>query len=219
MSAAVKPTNPRRAYRSSVREASAGRTRQAIVTAAGALFLEQGYSAASLANIAAAAGVARPTVFAVFGSKPAILREVLDQALAGDDQPVPVAERIWFRPVWEAGTAPAVLEAYAEVCTLIGRRAARLFETVRRAADDSTELADLWATLRANRRAGAQMVVEHLLTLGTLTAGLELQPAVDALWLLNDPAHYASLVLECGWPEPRFRGWLAGMMRGALLPG
>jgi hypothetical protein len=101
---------------------------------------------------------------------------------------------------------------------VIGRRAALLFETVRQAAGDSTEVADLWATLQANRRAGAQMVIERLQTLGPRTAGLERQRAVDVLWLLNDPAHYASLVLSCRWPEPDFRTWLAGTMRSALLP-
>lgn len=77
-----------------------------------------------LADVARAAGVARPTVFAAFGSKAALLRQVLDEALAGDDEPVPVAHRPWFRPVWEAREPAAVLEAYAGVCTLIAGRAA-----------------------------------------------------------------------------------------------
>lgn len=34
--------------------------------------------------------MARPTVFSAFGSKAALLREVVDQALAGDDEPVPL---------------------------------------------------------------------------------------------------------------------------------
>jgi AcrR family transcriptional regulator len=87
-----------RRYSSPLREENARRTRQAIIAAAHQLFTERGYGATSLADIAAAAGVARPTPSAVFGSKPALLKEVLDQALAGDDEPVPVAQRPWFRP-------------------------------------------------------------------------------------------------------------------------
>src|SRR5215468_11217742 len=137
----VKRQAPRRRYESPVREANARRTRAAIVAAASELFTARGYAATSLADIAAAAGVARPTVFAAFGSKPALLRQVLDQALAGDDEPIPVAQRPWFRPVWDATTPSAVLDAYAAVCTLINRRAARIFEVVRRAADQAPEVA------------------------------------------------------------------------------
>jgi hypothetical protein len=124
---------------------------------------------------------------AAFGSKAALLRELLDEALAGDDEPVPVAEREWFQPVWEATTPSAVLDAYAGVCVLIAARAARLFEVVHRAADDSAEVAQLWQSLQDNRRAGARMVLEHALTVGQLADRLTLERAIDTLWILNDP--------------------------------
>jgi len=217
MSKDVKKEVPRRQYRSAVRADNAQRTRRAIVSAAGDLFVAKGYAATSLAEVAVAAGVARPTVFAAFGSKAALLRQVLDEALAGDDAPVPVAQRPWFQPVWDAGTPAAVLDAYADVCVLIAGRAAQLFEAVRRAADDSPDAAQLWQTLQSNRRAGATMVLKHALTLGSLTNGLSLEQAIDILWLFNDPAHYAALVLDRGWPEGRFRSWLADTTRQALI--
>ncbi|ACZ85655.1 putative transcriptional regulator, TetR family [Streptosporangium roseum DSM 43021] len=214
----VKDQEPKRRYQSRLREDGTRRTRQAIVAAAGELFVANGYVATSLADIAVAAGVARPTVFAAFGSKPALLREVLDQALAGDDAPVPVADRPWFKPVWDATTQAAVLDAYAQVCVLIGGRAAALFETVRRAADAAPEVTELWDTLQANRRAGARMVVERLRSTGPLRPGLDGERAVDVMWLLNDPAHYSAMVQRCDWPADSFRDWLAGVMRDALLP-
>jgi AcrR family transcriptional regulator len=213
----VKGAPGKRRYQSPVREESARRTRQAIVAAAAGLFASRGYPATSLADIAAAAGVARPTVFATFGSKGALLRQVLDEALAGDDEPVPVADRPWFRPVWEAPTQAGVLDAYARVCTVIGGRAALIFEAVRRAADSSAELSELWDTLQANRRAGAHMVVRHLETFGPLRPGLGTITATDRLWICNDPAHYHALVRQCGWPEPEFTVWLAGQMRHSVL--
>ncbi len=209
---------PRRRYASPVREENARRTRAAIAAAASDLFTARGYAATSLADVATAAGVARPTVFAAFGSKPALLRQVLDQALAGDDEPVPVASRPWFRPVWDASTQDAVLGAYAVVCTLIGGRAAQIFEAVRRAAGTSPEVTELWNTVQGNRRAGARMVVRHLQSLGPLGPGLGARRATDLLWIFNDPAHYNALVLDCGWPESVFTDWLGGQMRQALLP-
>ncbi|MEH0930407.1 TetR/AcrR family transcriptional regulator [Micromonospora sp. CPCC 205558] len=213
----VKDGKPTRRYRSAVREESARRTRRAVVGAAAELFVERGYAGTSLADVAAAAGVARPTVFAAFGSKPALLRQVLDEALAGDDEPVPVAQRPWFRPVFEADTQAGVLHAYAGVCTLIGRRAARIFETVRRAADEASEVADVWETLLRNRRAGARMVVERGRSLGPLRQGSDVERAVDTLWIFNDPAHYDALVLRCGWTEDSFSDWLSERMQDALL--
>jgi AcrR family transcriptional regulator len=213
----VKDGAPRRRYASPLREQNARRTRAAIVAAASDLFTARGYAATSLADVAAAAGVARPTVFAAFGSKPALLRQILDQALAGDDEPVPVASRPWFRPVWDAPTQEAVLGAYAQVCTLIGGRAAQSFEAVRRAAGTSPEVTELWNTLQGNRRAGAHMVVRQLETLGPLGSGLGTRRATDLLWVFNDPAHYNALVLQCGWRESVFTDWLGGQMRHALL--
>jgi hypothetical protein len=150
--------------------------------------------------------------------QPALLRQVLDQALAGDDEPLPVAQRPWFRPVWDASTPPAVLDAYAGVCTLISSRAARIFEVVRRAADQAPEIAQLWDTLQRNRRAGARMVIEHAVSLGPLAAGLDIDHATDILWIFNDPAHYDTLVSHRGWPEPGYTRWLSSQIRHALLP-
>ncbi|WP_439379074.1 TetR/AcrR family transcriptional regulator [Amycolatopsis lexingtonensis] len=211
----VKGAKTTRRYNSAVREESARRTRQAITAAAAELFVARGYDATSLADIASAAGVARPTVFAAFGSKAALLKWLVDQALAGDDEPVAVADRPWFQPVWQAKTQRAVLDAYAEVCTLIGARAWPLFEVVRRAADPASDVADLWATLVGNRRAGAAMVIDRLREFGPLRDPHD--RAVDALWVLNDPAHYGSLVNRCGWTAPEFRTWLSNQMAAALL--
>jgi AcrR family transcriptional regulator len=214
----VKSGETRRQYRSAVREEGALRTRQAIVAAAADLFVARGYAATSLADIALAAGVARPTVFAAFGSKSALLKQVLDEALAGDDEPVPVAQRPWFAPIWDATTPAAVLDAYAGVCLIIARRAARLFETVRRAADETADGAQHWRTLQNNRYAGAKMVVKRVAELGPLASHLDPDTATDVLWIFNDPAHYASLVLQRGWDEEVFRWWLAASMKHALLP-
>jgi AcrR family transcriptional regulator len=162
-------------------------------------------------------GVARPTVAAAFGSKPALLKHVLDEALAGDDEPVPVAQRPWFARIWQATSPRAVLSAYATICTLMSRRAARIFEVVHRAADETTEIAELWDTMLRNRRAGAEMVVRRAIETGPLRAGLDPERAIDALWTLNDPTHYASLVLARHWPEPDYERWLADQMCAALL--
>src|ERR1700738_890412 len=63
-------------YRSERREEQAAATRQAILEAARALFVERGYARTTVAEIASSAHVAVPTVYVSVGPKPAILGEL-----------------------------------------------------------------------------------------------------------------------------------------------
>jgi len=204
----VKSEVQKRRYASARRDESALQTRRAIAAAAAVRFVRDGYAATSLADVARDAGCARPTVFAVFGSKSALMKQVLDEALAGDDEPGLVSERSWFQPVWTARTPEEVCAAYADVCLVIGSRAAPAFEAVRRAVDADPEVRALWDSLLANRRAGAQMIVDRVATISGRRRGRQFDRAVDRVWFLNDPAHYTAFVDVCGWTDGAFRDWL-----------
>ncbi len=143
---------------------------------------------------------------------------MVDEALAGDDTAVPVAQRDWFRPVWDAQTPAECVDAYAGVCTLIGHRAGAVFEAVRRSAGDGADIAALWDHLQAGRRAGATMVVDRMAGLGTLTPALDHAAAIDVMWVLNDPGLHHALVDGCHWAQSTFEEWLAAQMKHALLP-
>src|SRR3954469_11890702 len=84
--------------------ARVARTEQAILDAAGQLFLAQGYVSTTLAQVAEHAGVATRTVFVRFGSKVALFRRVVDRALAGDDASIDVAHRPRTQDTVEAPT-------------------------------------------------------------------------------------------------------------------
>lgn len=206
-----------RPYRSAVRDEQAHATRARIVAAAHDLFLERGFARTSVADVAAAADVARPTVLTVFGTKARLLRAVVDVAMAGDDGAVPVAQQPWFRPVWDATDARECVDAYAHVCLLIARRSAQAIELVRRASDEGPEVAEQWAQLQANRRLGARSIAVRVRELGGLPPRLSVARATDRIWMLNDSAHYLALVEDCGWSERAYQGWLAEGLRAAVL--
>ena len=63
------------------REASAARTREALLDAAEALFAERGYRGTSLEEIATAAGVSRGLPGYVFGSKEGLYRATLERVV------------------------------------------------------------------------------------------------------------------------------------------
>ena len=85
-----------RAYDAPKRQAAARETRRRIRSAATALFLAQGYAATSMRAVALAAGVAEKTVYLQYATKTALLKEVVETAIVGDDDEVPVAARGWF---------------------------------------------------------------------------------------------------------------------------
>ncbi|HEV8065835.1 MAG TPA: helix-turn-helix domain-containing protein, partial [Acidimicrobiales bacterium] len=83
----------RRPYDNSRREAAARQTRRSIVAAARQLFVTLGYPSTTFATIADSAGVSVQTVYAHFAAKRDLLKQVIDEAVAGDDEPLPIRNR------------------------------------------------------------------------------------------------------------------------------
>src|SRR6201986_5462013 len=102
-----------RAYVSPLGREGGARTRQAVRDAARELFPAQGYTATHVEESAGRAGVSKPTVFAAAGSKQSILKQLRDIALAGDDEPVPVAQRPWYREALAEPDPRRALRLYA----------------------------------------------------------------------------------------------------------
>ena len=67
-----------RAYRSSLREEQAERTKQLIAQAARARFIESGWAGTSVRSVAADAGVSEATVYAVYGTKAGLAASLVD---------------------------------------------------------------------------------------------------------------------------------------------
>ena len=84
------------AYSSARREAQARETRRSILDAAAELFVASGYAATTIQAVADQAGVAVQTVYAVFGTKRELLRQLIESTITGDE-PEPVTERVTAR--------------------------------------------------------------------------------------------------------------------------
>ena len=83
----------RRRYDATGRRERARHTRLHVVAVAKDLFVQRGYTATKMSDVAAAAGVSVELLYSAFGSKPALLKTVFDVTIAGDDTPVPVMDR------------------------------------------------------------------------------------------------------------------------------
>src|SRR5438105_2248242 len=84
---------PKRAYDGTRRREQAGRTRAATLDAGRRLFLEHGYANTTIAMVADAADVAVQTVYKAFSNKPGLVKAIVDVAIVGDDEPIPLMER------------------------------------------------------------------------------------------------------------------------------
>ncbi len=205
-----------RAYRSPVREAAARSTREAVLAAAEELFVERGFALTSVDQIAARAGVSRPTVFSL-GTKTALLAELRDRALAGDEEPVPVRERAWFVALLADPEPAGVLDRYADGVAQIAKRYAALEEVLHQAAGAHADLRELWQTNETQRYAGVTAVVDNLLGKGPMRHDPD--TSRDLLWLLASSQHYRRLAHGRRWSHERYRQWLSTTMCEQLLPG
>src|SRR5947209_20069972 len=68
----------RRAYNGALRKEQAHMTRQRILDAARRLLVSGTYSSVTMEDIATEAGVAYQTVYAIFGSKPGLARDLVE---------------------------------------------------------------------------------------------------------------------------------------------
>jgi AcrR family transcriptional regulator len=209
---AVKP----RPYRSSLRADQAQETRRRIRTAADALFLERGYSAVSMDDIAKAAGVARQTVFSAYGSKAKLLKDVIDVRLAGDDEPLSIAERPAGRRMLASTDPVDAIRRQAKIIVETASRVAPLWPAMSAAAATDDEMAALLRFYDEGRHEGIGTVVDVVAGLGALRKGRSRAKAKDAVWLLTNPSTVHG-ALTRGWSAAELERWYAECLMAILL--
>jgi AcrR family transcriptional regulator len=204
----------RRRYDVTRRRAQAAENRERVLEVARRLFVEQGFAGTSIAQIAAAAGVSAPTVFAGFGSKVNLLKEAVDTAIVGDTAAVPLADRPAFQRIVDSRTAEDVVRRYAELSAEVSARAGPIAAVVYAAADSDPQLADLARTYDQQRLAGcttiAKLVADRL---GTSDPD-RLEYLRDTVWALFSWQLYALLVIQRGWSVERYADWIVRAFSG-----
>jgi AcrR family transcriptional regulator len=208
----------KRRYSNALRTEQTALARSRILTAAGQLFLDRGYLGTTLAAIAAEAGVSVQTVYNVIGGKQAVFKTVYDIALAGDDEPVPMAERPVYQAIGTATDPRECLTLYAGLARQIGERTTPLVRMARaQAATGDKDLAEVLKTLDAELMFGCRYLAGHLAEKFGLRAGLDVDAATDILWSLNGSDLFHRLVNERAWGWDRFERWLAGTYADLLI--
>jgi AcrR family transcriptional regulator len=201
---------------SPLRAEQARQVRLRVLSAAEQLFLERGFAATSMQQVAHNAGVTRQTVHAI-GSKAELFKLVRDRVIAGDDEPVPMPERETHTAFTRANTAADALKAYAVAGGEVNRRYARISGRLREAAVTEPDLAALWSTAEQQRLHGARMLTLTVAELAPLRAGVTKDRAAESIWALTGPEHYERLVHDRGWTHEEYVEWLGRSFATVLL--
>jgi AcrR family transcriptional regulator len=198
-----------------LREAQAADTRRRILDAAVLVFGEQGYSGASLARIASAAGVSVETV-KQHGPKAALLLAAFDQAFSGEEGEGPLHAR-------EFGEKAAALSGRDFLPYLIdfiasaNARVARLWPRVLDAGSSDAEVAKRLELLQVSRRQDMLAAVALLREKGVCHSTRPDEVLASVLSFLISPEGHTQLVTDAGWSEAAYRTWVIDAVERLVL--
>jgi AcrR family transcriptional regulator len=220
MRKAVKPSRRTRRYDSPQRREQARATRREILEAARTLFLDRGYGATTLQAIADAASVSVATVYATFGNKRTVLKELADVSIAGDDEPVAVMDRPWVAQLTIEPDRARRVRIFAANGRRILDRRSTVDAVVHAAAASDPEIAALWEELRRQRREGQGRLLALVAGPDGVRHDLRPDEAGDILFAILSPETYLTLVGERRWTPERFEAWTIEVIEGllALVP-
>lgn len=211
----MKPTSEsreeKRPYYSQVRQRQAEETRQRILGAARSLFENRGYALTTVDAIAELAEVSPKTITAVFGSKRALLAEVINP----EDFSPRARQLIEELRVTEDSSRQLFI--VVQITRQAYEPLASSLELLRTAGAVAPELAEVARQIEMRRRQNQARLIASLYEQGALRPGLLLEEATDVLWALTSYDLYRMLVVEQRWEPERYETWLAQLLVQHLL--
>jgi AcrR family transcriptional regulator len=194
-----------------LRRQRADLTRAAILAAARRLFADQGYQATSVADIARAAAVSVPTLYASVGAKPQIALALVP--FVNDE-----VGMLDLRAARDATTSPQeLIRADVHLNRVLNERCGDILLALIGGARREPELVPAVTAGRRLHRTGQRIVAAGLVASGRLRAGIGEADAVAALTLMTLPETFAHLVTVEGFDFQRAEEWLARALQRQLL--
>jgi AcrR family transcriptional regulator len=210
MNATVKPETGRRARK-------ALENRRRMLDAAEALFTRDGYAATTMNAIADEADMAVQTLYAVFGTKRAILTELIDARVTGHDDAGSLPDHEDWHAMEREPDPHRQIALFASIATRIGQRSAAINEVMVAAAGADPEIAALYQGQRQDRYRDERRLARSLARKRALHQGLSEAQAADIIWAIATTRTYRDLVHERRWRADQYQHWLADLLARALL--
>jgi AcrR family transcriptional regulator len=186
-------------------------TRRVILAGARRLFNNRGYGATTIEAIAKEAGVAVQTVYANFGSKRALLIDLL-QLVQSDGDLLEIIGR------FAAETDPTEkLRLGVAFNRLFYEQAGDVYRILVGAAASDPKIAELEGLAEADRRQRCVSIVRGWTRAGNLRKGLAQREAIDVLFSLTGAEIFHLLVTRSGWTPVEYGEWLLMSLEAFLL--
>ncbi|PYI69594.1 TetR/AcrR family transcriptional regulator [Arthrobacter livingstonensis] len=209
--------NGPRPYNSSHRRERAELSRTAVLGHARALFLERGFGASTITDIARGAGVSPEFVYKNFGGKPGLVRAIQQASLLGSGG-TPAEERSDLAQS-TAATGSGLMQQLGRFTAEIAPLAAPILLLIRdAAAGGDADMAALLQEVDAARHDRMLHNARQLAARGFLAPGVGVRHAADIMFSCTAPELYESLVIKCGWPSEEFGAFIATTLSATLLP-
>lgn len=189
-------------------------TRLRVVEAARRLFLERGYVATTMADIAGEAGVALQSVYNAGQSKSDLLHLVTDLAVAGDDQDVLLVERPSIAAVVSEPSAERQVELIAAVIAGTMERLAPVWVAYREAAAVDTKAAENLVAAHRRRHETFAAIIGHVPEQRLRRSHEE---STDTAWAIGSIDVFLLLRSIRGWDAAEYAGWLRRTLVDQLL--
>jgi AcrR family transcriptional regulator len=200
----------RREYHSSLRDERARETRLRIRKAARALFSSRGFAAATVADIAEAAGVSPATVYATYESKGGIVSAMLEEL--EEDLEIGARLRVMFA---EPDPRARLRLFVAAHCALFEGGADILRAALQ--VVENAEVAGLAERGDARRRTVIEELVRGWREAGVLRSGLGEKEAADCMWLLTTVQSFLTAVDGLSWTPSQYEEWLSHLLDAEIL--
>ncbi len=213
----VDAVKPKRKYASTRRAGQAADTRATVIAAARAQFIAAGWAGTTIAGVARAAGVSNETIYAVFGSKQALLLAVVERAVRRAEPDTALVDQAGPQAVAAAREQRAQLALFASDITDVLGNVAELMAVVRSAAEGDAALEGLYRNLHDGRRRNLAFVARALLAAGSLRAGMDAEAATATLWRLASPELFLLMTKLEGQSREQYAAWLGATLAAALL--
>lgn len=209
----------KREYDSTRRQAQASETRRQILEAARKLFMERGYAGATAEAIAAEAGVAVQTIYAIFKNKKRILVSLMNVSpTTGFEDHTPLPERPNVQAVSHEHDQRRQLQMFAQVVANNLEQVAGVFEIMMEAAKTEPDLNKVVQKLNHQRIKHMAFAVQQIASNGPFRENVDEEYAPDIVWTLTSGEVFLLLTRDRGWSKEKYAQWLADTLTRVLLP-
>jgi len=215
----TKRKSTKREYDSTRRQAQANETRRHILEAARKLFMERGYAGATAEAIAAEAGVAAQTIYAIFKNKKRMLVSLMNVSpTTGLEDHTPMPERPSVQAVSQERDPRRQLEMFAQVVANNLDQVAVVSEIMADAAKTEPDFDRILQKLNKQRLEHMTLAVQQVAANGPFRENMDEAYARDTVWTFTSPEVFLLLTQDRGWTKEKYSQWLAHTLASVLLP-